>query len=133
VLADITWMGWSDFDKLAIEGTVNKTTPENWDDSMRYSLGVNYHLNSEITLRGGIAYDETPVPDTYRTRIPDESRTWLAFGAQYKLTKQGMLDVGYAHLFVKDSSLYSTDNGTLLDGSYENSVDIISAQYAHSF
>jgi len=134
LLADLTWTGWSDFDDLPIQGTVNKTTPENWDDSMRYSLGVNYHLNSEITLRGGIAYDETPVSDTYRTpRIPDESRTWLAFGAQYKLAKQGVLDVGYAHLFVKDSSLYSTDNGTLLDGSYENSVDIISAQYTHSF
>ena len=30
---------------------------------MRYSVGVDYRLNSSWTFRGGVAYDETPIPD----------------------------------------------------------------------
>ncbi|MDZ7579633.1 MAG: outer membrane protein transport protein [Deltaproteobacteria bacterium] len=51
-------------------------TPQNWSNTYRYSLGVNYHLNDKTTLRGGLAFDETPTSDAYRTaRIPDEDRT----------------------------------------------------------
>jgi long-subunit fatty acid transport protein len=37
------------------------------------------------TFRGGVAYDETPVPDATRTpRIPDESRYLIAAGIGYR-------------------------------------------------
>ncbi|MDP2056725.1 MAG: outer membrane protein transport protein, partial [Thiobacillus sp.] len=57
LLADMTWTGWSDFDALRIvnaSGGPVSTTIENWDDSYRYSLGANYHLNDKLTLRGGV-------------------------------------------------------------------------------
>lgn len=136
LLADVTWTGWSDFDELRIVNSagapVVPPTTENWDDSYRYSLGANYHLDDKLTLRGGVAFDETPVPDAYRTaRIPDEDRTWIAIGAQYRLSTKSVLDFGYAHLFVKDASI---DEGLVdLNGSYESSVDILSAQLTLNF
>jgi len=134
LLADVTWTGWSDFDDLPIKGTVNKTTPENWENILRYSLGATWHMSDKLSLRGGVAYDEAPVSDIDRTpRIPDGARTWVALGGQYRLSKQGVLDFGYAHLFVNDPGLQSTDNGTTLNGEYDSQVDILSAQYTHSF
>ena len=137
LLADVSWTGWSDFDELRIlrtSGALVGVTPENWDDNYRYSIGVNYHLDDKLTLRGGVAYDETPVSDTYRTaRIPDESRTWVAFGAQYRLSAQSLLDVGYAHLFVQDANISKTESGVTLAGTYEGSVDILSAQLTLNF
>ncbi|MFP5418183.1 MAG: OmpP1/FadL family transporter [Gammaproteobacteria bacterium] len=137
LLADITWTGWSDFDELRIvrsNGTTLGVTPENWDDSYRYSVGVNYRLNDKLTLRSGVAYDETPVSDTFRTaRIPDESRTWLAFGVQYRLSASSSIDFGYAHLFIKDASINKTESGVTLTGTYDASVDILSAQFTHNF
>ena len=134
LLADVTWTGWSDFDDLPIKGTVNKTTPENWENILRYSLGATWHMSDKLSLRGGVAYDEAPVSDIDRTpRIPDGARTWVALGGQYRLSKQGVLDFGYAHLFVNDPSLQSTDNGTTLNGEFDSQVDILSAQYTHSF
>ena len=134
VLADITWTGWSDFDDLPIRGTVNKTTVENWDDILRYSLGVTWHLSDRLSLRGGVAYDEAPVSDVYRTpRIPDGARTWIALGGQYRVSKRSTIDFGYAHLFVNDPGLQSVDNGTTLTGQYESSVDILSAQMTLNF
>ncbi|NDP48304.1 MAG: transporter [Sulfuriferula multivorans] len=140
LLADVTWTGWSDFDELRIlrtSGTLLSLTPENWSDSYRYSVGANYRMNDKLTLRGGVAYDETPVSDIYRTaRIPDESRTWLAFGAQYRLSNSSAIDFGYAHLFIKDARINKTE-GTAppitLTGKYESSVDILSAQFTHNF
>ncbi|MHB1051688.1 MAG: OmpP1/FadL family transporter [Thiobacillus sp.] len=141
LLADVTWTGWSDFDELRVKRAVgiDLVTPENWSDSYRYSVGVNYRMNDKLTLRTGLAYDETPVSDTYRTvRIPDESRTWLAFGAQYRLSNKTALDFGYAHLFVKDARIDKTEpafgiGNVTVSGKYEASVDILSAQLTHNF
>jgi len=144
LLADVTWTDWSDFRELRIVrngGVTLGVTPENWSDSFRYSLGANYHLNEQLTLRGGVAFDETPVSDMYRTaRIPDEDRTWIAFGAQYRLSAQSSLDFGYAHLFMKDADINKTELSNLppvtavtLSGTYQGSVDILSAQYTLNF
>jgi long-chain fatty acid transport protein len=134
LLADLTWTGWSDFDDLPIRGTINKTTRENWEDILRYSLGATWHMNEQMSWRGGIAYDEAPVSDIDRTpRIPDGARTWVAFGGQYRLSRQSVIDFGYAHLFVNDPGLRSSDNGTTLNGEYDSAVDIFSAQYTLNF
>ena len=137
LLADMTWTGWSDFDELRIvrtNGTLLGVTQENWSDSYRYAVGANYRLNDRLTLRAGVAYDETPVSDAFRTvRIPDESRTWLAFGAQYRLSDKTALDFGYAHLFVKEAKINKTESGVTLTGKYDSSVDILSAQLTHNF
>lgn len=134
LLADVTWTGWSDFDDLPIQGTVNKTTPENWENILRYSLGATWHMSDKLSLRGGVAYDEAPVSDIDRTpRIPDGARTWLAVGGQYRLSSRSVLDFGYAHLFVNDPDLQSHDNGTTLEGEYDSQVDILSAQFTYSF
>jgi long-chain fatty acid transport protein len=137
-LADVTWTHWKLFEDLTVKrasGTVLTSTPENWDDTLRYSVGVNYHASDKMTWRAGVAYDETPVSDQFRTpRIPDESRTWLAVGGQYRISKNSAFDFGYAHLFVKDASIDQSEAGKgHLVGSYDNAVDILSVQYTHSF
>jgi long-chain fatty acid transport protein len=138
LLADVSWTGWSDFQELRIvnvSGTpAVPTVTENWDDSYRYSVGVNYHHNDKLTLRGGVAFDEPPVSDTFRTaRIPDGDRTWVALGAQYRLSQHSLLDVGYAHLFVNDVRINKTESGVTLTGTYEGAVDILSAQLTLDF
>jgi len=138
LLADITWTGWSSFDRLAVVYTTIPValpaTIENWEDILRYSLGATWHMDDKLSLRGGVAYDEAPVSDTYRTpRIPDGARTWLAVGGQYRVNTRSTIDFGYAHLFVEDVRLDSTGGGTRLIGEYDSQVDILSAQYTHSF
>ena len=135
LLADVTWTGWSDFDDLPIQGTVTKTTPENWENILRYSLGATWHMSEKLSLRGGVAYDEAPVSDIDRTpRIPDGARTWIAVGGQYRLSARSVLDFGYAHLFVNDPGLQNADdNGTTLNGKYSSQVDILSAQITLNF
>jgi long-chain fatty acid transport protein len=81
-----------------------------------------------------VAYDETPVTDSVRTaRIPDENRSWLAIGGQYHLSDNSAIDVGYAHLFIQNAQINKFESGVTLTGTYDSSVDILSAQYTHNF
>jgi long-chain fatty acid transport protein len=148
VMGDITWTGWSKFKELRIvnsaTGATASLTNENWKNTYRFSLGANHHYNEQWISRVGIALDQSPVDDQYRTaRIPDNDRTWLSLGGQYKPSKDSALDFGYAHLFVKNSSISNNKGGATgtsntsfygnLVGTYKNSVDIVSVQYAYSF
>lgn len=141
LMADATWTGWSAFQQLKVmvvaTGLPLQTVQESWRDTWRISAGSNYHYNDRWTARMGVAFDQTPVSDAFRTaRIPDGDRTWLSVGGQYKPGKESAIDFGYAHLFVKNASINATNivpNPGPLVGSYSNSVDILSVQYAHSF
>jgi long-chain fatty acid transport protein len=141
VLADVTWTGWSKIKDLTIirsNGTVLSTTPENFKDTYRYGLGATYRHSDAWSFKVGVAFDQTPVNDTDRTpRLPDQDRTWLSVGAKYGFSSDTTLDVGYAHLIVKDASINqnagnTTANGLIL-GSYKASIDILGLQLAHRF
>lgn len=153
VLGDFTWTGWSSIGLLEIKATsgnpaLTQRENLNFDDSWRIGLGANYQYSPELKLRMGVAYDTTPVQDGTRLfRLPDQDRTWLAFGAKWQFNKQGSLDIGYAHLFVKDASIAlnprdpisnPTANPLLnargtMNGTVENNINILSAQLNYSF
>lgn len=141
ILADATWIKWSNFDKLVIDFSnpiqTDSTIPENWENSMRYSVGVNYKADSKWTYRAGLALDETPIPSAEDTtpRIPDSDRTWLSFGFGYKVSDTFSYDVGYTHIFFDDLNINNTDAsfGHTLTGSYDVAVDIFSAQFNWNF
>jgi long-chain fatty acid transport protein len=145
VMADISRTYWHvleelrfDFDNALPDGV----TTLKWEDSNRYSLGLQHKPSgSRWTYRIGVAYDETPIPNShYRTpRVPGEDRLWLALGLGYKKSDTLSFDIGYAHLFVDDprinKSLADAENLARgnLNGSYDASVDILSAQMNWKF
>jgi long-chain fatty acid transport protein len=141
VMADASWTGWSVFQQLKIDrinGTNLITVQENWRDTWRIAVGGNYHYNERCMARMGVAYDQTPVPDAFRTaRIPDQNRTWLSLGGQYKLGKNSAVDLAYSHLFIPDAPIADRQaaggKGDLV-GMYSSiSSNILSVQYTHGF
>ena len=142
-LGDITWTGWSSFDKLVIEfdnpAQADSITTEDWDDVFRYSIGLDYQYSDRMILRTGIAYDETPVPSAERRtpRVPGNSRSWLSFGFTYMIEDTMTVDLGYSHLFISDTGIDNTVESESplepaiaanLNGEYEAAVDILSVQ-----
>jgi long-chain fatty acid transport protein len=113
-------------------------TPENFKDSWRVSGGVSYYLDDKWKLRGGIAWDESPVNDTDRTpRLPDSDRFWLAGGVQYAWNTQWKFDLGATYIWVSNGSSNQNagspaQNG-LIKGSYDNYVVVVGGQVSYSF
>jgi len=142
LLADVSRTGWSKIKDLTINldsGGQLSSTPENFKNTWRVAVGAVHRYNDAWSMKMGLAFDQTPVNDTDRTaRLPDNNRLWLSFGGQYKLSKDGTLDFGYAHLFIKDAPINQlnptppANNGQLV-GTYKGSVDIFGAQFAYRF
>jgi len=62
-----------------VSGVQLSNQPENWQNTLRYSIGASYRYTDNLKLRVGAAYDESPVSDAYRTpRIPDNHLTWMS-------------------------------------------------------
>jgi long-chain fatty acid transport protein len=153
-LADATFTRWSEINRINIVDSTNGTLRDSlvldFDDTWRYSVGVNYKLNDAWTLKGGVAYDQSPVKgaSSRSVRLPDNDRTWLSIGAAMKVKQNGKLDFGYSHLFLKDADINFTRSqqapgfttptpapgtASTVAGSYTGSIDILSVQYTLSF
>lgn len=148
LLADYTWTGWDSIQDVNIirttgplSGQTLSTLPLHFKNSWRVGLGANYQLTPQWKLRGGVAFDKSPVRDGFRTpRLPDEDRTWIAAGAQWAVTPSLALDFGLAYLFVKESSsdlvnqatATSVPRGSLV-GNYDANVWILGGQLRWSF
>ena len=148
LMASARWTNWSRFEELRIKfdnGLPDAVTPENWEDTWTLSIGANYHLNNQWTLRAGYAHDESPVPDEDRTvRIPDSDRDWFTLGASYSPNANLTVDFGYAHLSGDDASINETTIiaapptspaviGSSLVGNYDGSADIFGLQLQWKF
>ena len=140
LMADLQYTGWSAIKELRIErssGAPPSVTPENFRNTLRLSTGANYRYSDAWTVRGGIAYDQSPVRDAERTpRLPDNDRWWLATGLQYRFSPQVALDFAYAHVFVKDSSIQQNAGSTaangLIHGTFNNDVNIVGLQLTYT-
>ena len=95
---EFAWTGWSTFKQLDIKfdaPTPNEVDQENWKNTTFFSVGTIWKVNERWALKTGLAYDESPVPDNYRTpRIPDANRRWVSLGATWAISKGWTADLG---------------------------------------
>ncbi len=143
-LFDWTWTGWSSLDTITIlqAGGVPGQEPTldlAYSNTNRYSIGVNFKPGNKWIYRGGLAFDETPIrsPEQTTARIPGNDRKWLSLGVGYAPSASWSFDLGYSHLFISDTTIDSntgsSSSGATLKGTYESSVDILSAQANFNF
>lgn len=140
LLGDVSWTGWSSIPELKIENTgiPNAQLELRFKDAWRVALGAHYKYSDAWTFKGGVAWDQSPVrDDAFRpASLPDNDRYWVSLGAQYNFSKTTKVDVGYAHLFVKSTSVNNTSDpkgAGVLKGDYDSSADIIGVQFSHQF
>jgi long-chain fatty acid transport protein len=148
IRADVSWTNWSRVGTLfavnSQTGVPRDVLQFDFDDAWRVALGAQYRQNDRWTLRGGLAWDQSPVKDDVRTvRLPDSDRYWVSLGARWQPADQLSVDLGYAHLFLEDASLDRTRPqlgvvppgvfASTVHGDYTSSVDIISAQLTWAF
>lgn len=136
------WSKWSNFRSLNVQnldlaGTKLGTTvvENNWDDTWFFSVGADYKLNGQWTVRGGVAYDQGPVENQYRMAvIPDTDRVWFSGGASYKYTDNLTFDFGATYIKgVGDTDLYNKVGGKKIGEFKSLDSYIFSAQMQYLF
>lgn len=130
----VRWANWKkfktmefkahgDFSDPVINGTINAaqqltgvnlgnvSIDNNWRAAWLFTVGADYKLNDQWTVRGGFGMETDPIKDA-RTRtavIPDSKRLWVACGASWKPNQNWQLDLAYAHLRgIGDDRIYAS-------------------------
>ena len=137
LLLGVEWTEWSSLDALVVESpdlAFNPTEEFDWENTARYSLGLNHALASGTVLRFGVAKEDSTQGKDNRSAIsPDSDRIWVTLGAGFNPTDNMTIDVGYAHIFVDDADISRSDKGAQLKGTYELDADVIGAQMSYRF
>ena len=147
VLLGFEWANWSRMKQLqpiatsgVTAGFPISTTVFAWKDSYFYSIGGEYALGDNFTLRAGFAFEDSPVPTATRgVRVPDANRYWLSFGASMALSDNLRTSFGYTHIFANDGNvalpitLPFPPGPPGLTATFKQHVDIVSVSGTYTF
>lgn len=141
LLASVEWTKWSRLKSLDIvcnntaalvcpggPGTLSASLPFNWHDGWFYSAGLEYVMDPRLTLRTGIAWEQSPVQNASERspRVPDNDRFWLSLGGTAKVNETVSFDFAYTHIWVDDGQIDRTAGGLRLLADVKSDVDIVS-------
>ena len=124
--------------KNVIAGTLNAGSSSevvNFEDVNMYSLGATWQVQSNLALRAGVAYDESPANKKDRNvRIPTADRAIYAVGANYALSKNTSVDLAYNYLSESNAHISRADPSKgIYQADFENTGHLIAAQLNHKF
>lgn len=140
--ASMLWTQWSSFKNLTLksEGNTIVAIPYKYRDVMMYSLGGDYKFTDDLTLRAGVAYDQTPTRNSTRDpRIPDGDRWFasLGFGYDIKAIPGLSIDGAYSRQFVQEVKLKTVNQDRLgggrLDGKVNSKGEVVSLSATYKF
>jgi long-chain fatty acid transport protein len=134
LMGDIEWIRWSRLQSAAIKFD-NPTTPIglisfNYQDSLRFAIGLEWFAARNFTCRCGFAYDQTPVTSAaFRIpQLPDNDQYSLAVGFRWSPTRWMDIDVGYLHIFIPNGQADVSDNhGHIVIGNFSTTSNLVSA------
>lgn len=142
LLGSVEWTNWSRVPQLQVicntaglpacpaPNAPLATLPLGWDDGWFFSAGLEHKYSDQLTLRGGLAYEISPIrdPEGRTLRVPDADRFWLSVGASYKYSEWTTIDASYAHVFVEDATTvqFLPSGPVGLTGNVESSVNLLS-------
>ncbi|RNF51076.1 aromatic hydrocarbon degradation protein [Marinomonas hwangdonensis] len=134
--------GWGDLDGLNIDFNSkqsNSVLTLDFEDQWMYSAGLTYAHSEKLTLRTGVAIDNSPVSDKYRSaRTPDGDRKWISFGGTYDFSEMTSASFALTHVMIEDVSVNRTSltedraRGTL-QADYKSSANVLSVAMNMAF
>ena len=110
LLGTVEWANWSRVGNVAAIGAgcgpsgACEVLNLNYRDGWLFALGAEYAYSPLLTLRGGVAYEISPIEDSTRDiLVPDSNRVWVSLGASYRYSDHITVDLAYAHVFFEDA------------------------------
>lgn len=155
VLGTFEWSNWSRIGQSVVtsgnctNGICDRLQLD-YSNGYMFSIGAEYAMSPALTLRGGVAYERSPVTNSVRDiAVPDSSRIMTSVGLSYKVTDNATMDLAYSHIFFDDATFCLAQrelNGgsshcsastpaaaVLLKGSSDNAIDLFSLGLKYKF
>ena len=139
LLVDFNRTLWSHMDQVTLDFG-NPLQPDqrlvfNWDDSNYFALGGIYQVTNDTDIRGGLAYDESPVPEEFRgSDIPDSDRLMFSAGFAHRFGDRfsTKFSYSYGHYEAAPVNVSVVGAGTLA-GTFERRVHALAVNARITF
>lgn len=118
---DATWTRWSRFEALDITTAsgFNVNQPQNWKNNWRIAVGGEYSASEALSLRAGLAWDQSPVQDgQHNLSFPLDDFKAISIGLSYTFTPALALDAGLQKTLNFDTDV--NDGDVMVTGSQAN-------------
>ncbi len=117
-----TWHLYKDLvislDEPAVFGRDTLVSAKRWNDTWRASVGADYRLSDEWTLRAGYTWDQSPINSTtVDYLVPGDNRHILAVGAGWARGAWAV-EGSYFYEFVDDFDVRGRPANGVFDGSF---------------
>ena len=106
---DLQNVGWSSYEELNFDFEENTAAlqdsenPRNFENTMIYRVGAEYDALENLKVRGGIYYDETPIPSDYLTpETPGANKTGISTGFSYNLNSGLTVDASLLYITAEE-------------------------------
>lgn len=128
VMGEFRWINWSVFDTIELSTPSFAFAPpfddlseeQNYEDAFFGAIGAEFDINDQFTVRGGIAYDQTPTTDEFRTpRVPDADRLWISAGISFSMSEHMTMDASYSYLHALEDPTVSIRTGPVAGSTIE--------------
>ncbi len=124
---------WDVYDELVIkfDNGITSVNPRNYQDANIFRFGLQYRYNDKWTLRGGIYFDESPVPNGYfAPETPRNDSIGYTAGATYRYSKNLEMDFSLLILTFDDEDnsydFYEEGGFTIpFGGTYDSAANSI--------
>ncbi len=130
VMAGAEWSNWSRFDTVRIEGgPAPIDLPFEYNDGWFFSLGGEFDVTQQASVRAGLGYEVSPIDDDNRTyRLPYNDGFLMSVGASYRLNDRFAFDLGYSFFAIEDMNILAAGaGGPATNGPFSGHAD----DYAH--
>ncbi len=139
---DIDWTGWKTFRQLTVDFNDNspffedQTIKKDWHNAMFYSLGAEYQIIDHLTIRSGVGFMESPIPEsTFDTTVVRTKQYAFSVGAGYdnyplKLEFACLAALGEER---RIENTVGSEVGADLSGDYRNNNYLVSVGGSYAF
>jgi long-chain fatty acid transport protein len=120
---DFQWMLWSSYDAVRVayanSPAFDTTLPQDWEDTWRGAIGVEYLIKDDWEVRGGYGYDHSPAPtETISPFIHDADRHTFGLGGSWKY-ENVRLDFNLRYVLFRESATLGLSRYDY-DGAYKS-------------
>jgi long-chain fatty acid transport protein len=145
IMANTTFSQWSAFQNLTLQNIagvqgytpstkLTVSLPQHYRNTWSVSVGSDYFASNQLTLRGGIGFEQSPTKDNYRNiELPDSDRFIMAVGGHYQFNRALGMDLGYTHVFFNRATIHppvqvAGSERATTNGNVTKSANVIAGQ-----
>lgn len=120
LLGEAGWANWGVFDNTIVNiGGFSLVIPDDWHNTWRAGVGMEYQLISRLTMQFGVSYDSSPVDKYHRLPfLPMDRQIRIGTGMKFQANDYAMLSMAYEYVDFGDAKIFSPSAVGVLSGKY---------------